>query len=247
MSSGSVDVRKVGVGGIEDEGEISSGQDDSVEMLALDEGVREIAELLEVFLGGTRLFDDASVDAGDGVDFGGRGWDDFCRVQPAEHAGFDGDASSEEGNATEAATRSLCCNGIQKADERQRGEGSEFRGADLRGKRWDGRHFSASAGELMEQAGKVFGQHGGVASRSPRYNVTHIGVDHEQARRQPARSVRIDHGLVIEDPSAHSETGDKAEGAGWWCRLHDYYFIFERRMGCVERLERLEDLSLREM
>ena len=101
MDAGTVEVWEVCVFGIEDEGEIGTGEQDGVQMFTLDEGMRQPVQRVEVVREGCCLFDNAGIDGRDQVDFCSCRRDDFLRGEPAEDAGFDGDARTEDGDAAE--------------------------------------------------------------------------------------------------------------------------------------------------
>ena len=131
MNSGGVDVGEVGIGLVEEQAEIGSGEDDGVYAVALDEGVCDSAEGLELSLVGAARGCKSDIDAVNHFDLDWVGCDDFDIDELTKHLCLDGEAGAEESDAPDASGADGlegCVDGTDQGDGREQGE---LGGADL--------------------------------------------------------------------------------------------------------------------
>ena len=203
MQGGAVDVGKIGVGGIEEQGEVGSREEDRVQVIAFDQSVREGGEVLVLLRRAVSVAQQLRIGVVDEVHFvGGRG-DDLNVLQQAEETGLDGIAGAEDGEPAGGAGGDLRGDSVDQTDEWQRRRGEQFAGAVERSDRGKDGDFGPGGLEAAEEAVEVFGQAMGIAGLDVREDAGGLGVGDDD----------------VEGAAAGFVGGGELAGSGWWLLL----------------------------
>jgi len=205
VEGGAVDRGEGGVGVVEEEREVGSGEEDGVELLAADELLGELSEGGELLGGAAAAPGELHIHVVDEVGLLRGCRDEFDAGDAAVEARLKNVSGAEGGDAADVAGGELAVERGEDVDEGQRGDLAELVERVVRGDGGEDGELGSGGLQAEEDFVEILGEGGGIVGLDGARDAGHVGVDHDEVEDERAGGVGVGKFLVVVDGGAYAE------------------------------------------